>query len=184
MVEGELWWSRSSLFWREGPSLANGRAPFPDLLVLPRCPHGALHTGLSCVPPCLLCRLREVLTGPVQLGSRPGSFVTRVGSGGGFPPSLDSALRGTGFSKNESIRVAMKLSEWQQALTFKMRQRCVTCLRVLLNPFSSPRGEVIPILQMQEQTCGIRQTEEASGPLSTPGGGGLCSIRTGSRGKC
>lgn len=95
------------MFWREGLSLANGRAPFPDLLVLPRCPHRALH--LSCVPPCLLCSQSEALTGPVQLGSRPGSFVTGVVFWGGIPPSLDSALRGTGFSKNESIRVDMKL---------------------------------------------------------------------------
>lgn len=99
MVEGELWWSRSSLFWREGPSLANGRAPFPDLLVLPRCPHGALHTGLSCVPPCLLCRLREALTGPVQLGSRPGSFVTRVGSGGDSPQAWIQRSEGQVFQK-------------------------------------------------------------------------------------
>lgn len=68
-----------------GSQFGNGRAPFPALLVLPRCPHRALPTGLSCVPPCLLCSLSEARTGPVQLGSRPGSFVTRVGSGG-IPP--------------------------------------------------------------------------------------------------
>lgn len=63
-----------------------------------------------------------------------------------------------------------------------MRQRWVTCLRVLSNPSSSPRGEVIPILQMQEQTCGIRQRPAARSVLQV--GVGLCSIRTGSRGKC
>lgn len=76
-----------------------------------------------------------------------------------------------------------RVGEWQQALTFKTRQRWVTCLRVLSNPFSSPRGEVIPILQMQAQTCGIRQREEPSGPLSSPGGGGALQHQNWFKGK-
>lgn len=80
-----------------GSQFGNGRAPFPALLVLPRCPHRALPTGLSCVPPCLLCSLSEASTGPVQLGSRPGSFVTRVGSGGDSPQAWVQRSEGQVF---------------------------------------------------------------------------------------